>query len=146
MPKTKYRQGIFEPTNKAKYSGRTPIVWRSSWELKYMRFCDINENIVAWGSESIKIQYFSTVDNRTHTYFPDFIIQVRKQDGTLKTQIIEIKPFRETNPPKMSRNRKVKSMIREANTYIVNQAKWSAAKEFCKTRNWDFIIITEKDL
>ena len=27
-----------------------------------------------------------------------------------------------------------------------NQAKWKAAKEFCKDRLWEFKIITEKEL
>lgn len=141
-----YRQGIFEPTNKEKYKGSKLPVFRSSWELKYMRFCDLNENVLSWGSEIVKISYWSPVDQRTHTYFPDFIVQVKKSNGTLKTQIIEIKPLRQTRPPKMAKNRNVKTMLAESQTYAVNQAKWSAAKQFCAERGWDFIIITEKDL
>lgn len=142
----KFKQGIFEPTNKEKFKGNKVCVFRSSWELTYMRFCDINENIIAWGSETIKIVYFSPIDKRQHTYYPDFIIQVKKPDGSLKTQIIEIKPSRQTKPPKISKIRNVKTMLYESQTYAINQAKWIAAREFCSTRNWDFIIITEKDL
>ncbi len=61
MAKT-YRQGIFEPTNKNKYKGSKLPVFRSSWELKFMRFCDMNENVVSWGSESLKIPYWSPVE------------------------------------------------------------------------------------
>lgn len=144
--KSKFRQGIFEPVNKEKYTGKLPIVGRSSWELNYMRCCDINENVIAWGSESIKITYYSPVDKKQHTYYPDFILQVKKPDGSLKTQVIEIKPSRQTKPPKLSRNRNVKTMLYESKTYAINQAKWAAAREFCRCRNWDFFILTEKDL
>jgi hypothetical protein len=37
-------------------------------------------------------------------------------------------------------------MLYESQTYAVNQAKWAAAREFCESRNWDFLIATEKDL
>lgn len=111
-----------------------------------MRFCDLNENVIAWGSETIKISYYSPVDKRQHTYFPDFIVQVKKTDGTLKTQIIEIKPYRQTKPPKIAKNRNVKTMLAESATYSVNQAKWSAASQFCAERGWEFVILTEKNL
>lgn len=145
MPKN-YKQGIFEPTNKEKYKGKKTCIFRSSWELQYMRFCDLNENVIVWGSETIKISYYSPVDKRQHTYFPDFIVQVKKTDGTLKTQIIEIKPYRQTKPPKISKNRNVKTMLAESATYSVNQAKWSAARQFCAERGWEFVILTEKNL
>ena len=31
-------------------------------------------------------------------------------------------------------------------TYVVNQAKWKAADEFCKKQNIEFIVLTEKHL
>jgi len=31
-------------------------------------------------------------------------------------------------------------------TWVKNQAKWKAAKEFCADRNYEFRIMTEEDL
>lgn len=145
MAKT-YKQGIFEPINKSKYTGARLPVFRSSWELKYMRFCDISENVLSWASESVKIPYYSPVDKKMHTYYPDFILRVKKKDGTTKTILVEIKPFRQTRPPKIAKNRNVKTMITESETYSVNQAKWAAAKHFCTEQGWEFYLLTEKDL
>lgn len=144
-----FKQNIFIPKNPEKYKGTLPCVYRSSWECKFMRFLDINENILQWGSESIQIKYtyFDPIDRvqSNHVYFPDFIIRIKKPEG-IRTQVIEIKPYRETKPPKLASNRNTKTMIYEARTYAKNQAKWHAAKEFCRVRDWDFIVLTEKDL
>ena len=34
----------------------------------------------------------------------------------------------------------------EVTTWAVNKAKWKAAEEFCKDNQWEFKIITEKEL
>ena len=74
MPYTKkLHQGRFKPKNSAKYVGDpTNIIYRSSYELKFMKWCDINDNITEWGSEEVAIPYRSPIDNRIHRYFPDF--------------------------------------------------------------------------
>jgi len=145
-----FKQNVFIPKNPQKYKGTWPIIFRSSWECKMMRFLDINENILQWGSESIKIPYMYfdpiTKHHGEHTYYPDFIIRIKKSDILTRTQIIEIKPFRETKAPKLAKNRNTKTMLYEVKTYAKNQAKWHAAKEFCRVRDWDFVVITEKDL
>jgi hypothetical protein len=144
------KQGCFYPTNPDKYKGTWPIAIRSSWELKLAKFLDINENILQWGSESIGIRYTYydpiTKKQSEHTYFPDFIIRIKKSETVTRTQIIEVKPFRETKPPRLSKSRNTKTMLYEVKTYAKNQAKWVAAKEYCRVRDWDFIVITEKDL
>ena len=45
------------------------------------------------------IPYVSPVDRRVHRYFPDFIIQVRERTGNIKKYVIEVKPFKQTQPP-----------------------------------------------
>jgi hypothetical protein len=50
------------------------IIYRSLWELKFMNYCDLNENIIKWSSEEIWIPYVSPLDNRCHKYFPDFYL------------------------------------------------------------------------
>ena len=147
MPRdSKYNQGKFHPQNPQKYKGNVNnIIYRSSWELKFMQWCDRNENILEYGSEEFWIPYISPVDNRVHRYFPDFIIKVRENSGNTKNYVVEVKPQRQTVPPKQ-KSRVTKSYLYEAQTYAVNQAKWKAAEEWCADRLLNFMVITEKEL
>lgn len=136
----------YKPEYPKKYKGdANNIICRSSWERRFCRWCDLNENIISWGSEEFWIPYVSPVDNRVHRYFPDFIIKVKEQTGEIKTYIIEVKPKKQTIPPKQ-KSRVTKSFLYEAKTYAVNQAKWKAADEFCKDRMIEFKVITEDEL
>ena len=142
----KYHQGRFHPQNPQKYKGDVNnIIYRSSWELKFMQWCDRNENIMEYGSEEFWIPYVSPVDNRVHRYFPDFIIKVKESNEEIKTYVIEVKPKRQTVPPKQ-KSRVTKSYLYEVQTYAVNQSKWNAADEWCKDRRLEFKVITEKEL
>ena len=73
-------KGKYSPSYPRKYKGDpTNIVYRSLWERKFMVYCDLNENILEWGSEEIVMPYRSPVDGRVHRYFPDFYIKVKEQ-------------------------------------------------------------------
>jgi len=129
-----------------KYKGNVNnIICRSSWERKMCRWCDLNENVLQWGSEEFSIPYLSPIDNRVHKYFPDFIVKLRENSGRVKTYVIEVKPKKQTRPPKTPK-RQTKSYIYEATEYAKNQAKWKAAQEFCDDRRIEFKIITEDEL
>ena len=139
-------KSIFKPTFPKKYKGDiTNIICRSSWERRFCNWCDKNESILEWGSEEFWIPYRSPIDNRTHRYFPDFIIKVKESNGEVKTYVIEVKPKRQTKPP-IKKKRVSKSYLYEMKTYSVNQAKWNAANEWCKDRKIEFKIITEQEL
>ena len=139
-------KSIFKPSHPRKYKGDARnIICRSSWERRFCNWCDINESILEWGSEEFWIQYISPIDNRTHRYFPDFIIKVKESTGVIKTYVIEVKPKRQTKPP-IKKKRVSKSYLYEMKTYSVNQAKWKAADEWCKDRKIEFKIITENEL
>jgi len=136
----------YKPSFPKKYKGDpNNIICRSSWERRFCYWCDLNENIIEWGSEEFFIPYVSPVDNRVHRYYPDFIIKVKEQTGKIKTYVIEVKPQRQTVPPK-KKSRITKSFLYEAQTYAVNQAKWKAAQEWCADRLLEFKVITEKEL
>jgi hypothetical protein len=142
-----YHQGRFHPQNPEKYKGDyRNIIYRSSWELDFMRWCDRNLNILEWGSEEFFIPYLDPTTNKVRRYFPDFIMKVKESNGDIKKYIIEIKPERQTRPPTQSPNKKRKTYITEALTYEKNLAKWNAAQEFCNDRNIIFKIITESEL
>jgi hypothetical protein len=140
-----YRQGIYTPLNKEKYRGSFPIIFRSSLELRFMRWVDQNPNIVTWGSESVIIPYQNPLTGRISRYFTDFNITMRDKNGELKKFLIEIKPFSQTLPP-VQKNKKTKSLIYQQAEYVKNQAKWQAAEAFCASHNSTFVILTEKHL
>ena len=136
----------YKPSYPDKYQGDSSnIICRSSWERKFCHYCDLNENILEWGSEEFWIPYVSPIDKRVHRYFPDFIMKVKESNGQIKTYVVEVKPKKQTIEPK-KRSRVTKSYIYECKTYAVNQAKWKAAKEFCDDRLINFKIITENEL
>jgi hypothetical protein len=139
-------KGKYQPSYPQKYKGDPRnIIYRSLWERKFMKYCDLNENILEWGSEEIALPYRSPVDNKVHRYFPDFYIKVKESNGQIKKYLIEIKPKKQTVEPKVQK-RKTKSYIYEVVEYAKNQAKWKAAKEFCEDRQWQFKVLTEDDL
>ena len=129
-----------------KYKGNpTKVVYRSSWELKFMNYCDTNTNILEWGSEEMYVWYKSPVDNKPHRYFPDFYIKARESNGQVKKYIIEVKPQRQTKPPAKPK-RQTRGYLREAYEYAKNQAKCKAANEWCLDRGFEFKVLTEKEL
>ena len=139
-------KGKYRPTHPSKYRGNpTNIIYRSLWELKFMKYCDSNKNILEWGSEEVIVPYRSPIDNRYHRYFPDFYIKVRESTGTIKRMIIEIKPQKQCIEPKVQK-RKTRSYVYQVCEYAKNQAKWEAAKEFCEDRKWEFKVLTENEL
>ena len=147
MPRdSKYHQGLFHPRHPKKYLGDVRnIIYRSSWELRFLQWCDSNDNIIEYASEEFSIPYLSPLDNRPHRYYPDFLIKVKEAAGVTKKYVIEVKPKRQTQPPK-KRSRVTKSYISECKTYELNQAKWKYAREFCKDNSLEFKIITEDQL
>ena len=136
----RYR-GKYRVSNPRKYKGDPrKVVYRSSWEYKFMQWCESHPSVEEWSSEEIIIPYISPVDGRRHRYFPDFYVKVGK-----KKYIAEVKPLRQTKEPK-TQKRHTKRYISEVMTYAVNQAKFKAATEFCKDNGWEFMIVTEKEL
>ena len=146
MAESRYHQGRFNPRNPEKYKGDSRnIIYRSSWEVEFMRYCDRNTNILEWGREEFFIPYYDPTTRKIRRYFPDFFIKVQENNGITKSYLIEIKPKRQTKPP-VPGNKKKKTLINEAITYEKNCAKWKAAKEWCEDRMVEFKIITEDDL
>ena len=143
---TKTYKGKFRPKNPGKYRGDVAnIVYRSLWELRFMKWCDINPSVQEWGSEIVIVPYVSPIDRKVHRYFVDFYMKVKNKTGEPQKYLLEIKPERFTKPPEIPK-KKTKRFIDEVFQYGVNEAKWKAAFEFCEDRNMKFMILTEKDL
>ena len=139
------QKGWFRPRNPNKYKGdANGIVYRSSWELRVMKYLDDNPAVIWWASEELPIRYISPIDNKVHRYFPDFIVRTKRKDGQETTMVLEVKPYRQTQMP--VQKRRTQKFINEMATYAVNQEKWKAADLFCKEHGWQFKLITEKEL
>ena len=135
----------FFPKNPQKYVGDlTNIIMRSSWETRFAIWCDNNPQVIYWQSEETIIPYICATDNKPHKYYMDFRIQVKTKSG-LKTYLVEIKPEVQTIPPKYP-GKQTKRYLTESLTYMKNQSKWQAAKNYASDRGWEFIILTEKEL
>ena len=140
-------KGRYTPLNPKKYRGNpTTIIYRSLMERRFMRYCDTHENIIQWNSEECVIPYVSPIDRRIHRYFVDFYMKVRTQEGTIKEYLVEVKPKKQTKPPPRTPTKKTKRWYGEVKTWGVNEAKWKAATEFAKDRQWNFVILTEEHL
>lgn len=140
-------KGVFKPKNIKKYKGDYKnIIYRSSWELKFMSYLDSHPDVLEWGSEEFFIPYRSPIDNKVHRYFPDFYVKRKDVNGNVEILIIEIKPEHQTKPPVKKSNKVTKAFINEVYTWGVNEAKWKAAKEYCEDRKYKFMILTEKHL
>jgi hypothetical protein len=136
-------KGRYKPTNVEKYAGDpNNVVYRSGWERSVMKWCDTSPQVVQWVSEEIIIPYICETDNRPHRYFMDFLIKFK--DG--RTVLVEVKPAKETIPPKTGKGRSRRTILNEGMTYIKNQSKWKAAQEYALDRGWHFEIWTEKEL
>lgn len=139
-------KGKFSPKNYQKYKGDpTKIVYRSLLERRFMVYCDEKSWILEWSSEEVVVPYKSPIDNRWHRYFVDFWMKYKDRHGKIRTVLIEIKPDIQTRPP-TKKEKITRRFINEVKTWGVNQAKWEAATEYCLDKNWEFKIITDKDL
>ena len=138
--------GRFTPKSPTKYKGDpTNIIWRSTWELRFLKYLDTNPAILEYGSEEIVVPYISPLDGKAHRYFVDFHFIVRTREGIDKKYLVEVKPYSQTIEPTRPKNI-TESYISSVHTYLVNQAKWKYAKEFAKKAGMEFIILTEKEL
>ena len=130
--------GKYKVKNPLKYKGdHTKVVYRSMWERNCFNWCENEPSVKEWCSEEVVIPYFYDVDKKYHRYFMD--LKIVYTDG--RTVLVEIKPAKETMPPK--RPDKSKRYLNEAFTYIKNENKWKATREYVKDRGWTFEIWTE---
>lgn len=140
----KFRQGEYTVINKEKYRGNLSTVrYLSSWELVCLKFFDSNPNILEWNSEDVVIQYYSQADQKKRRYMVDFYIKYRNAKGEIITEILEVKPKKETVKPVAKRGKKKSTYLRECYTYQVNIDKWTAATAWAKARGMTFRLITE---
>lgn len=136
----KYAQGKFTPKNPEKYLGNRTPTYRSSWEFHFCKFCDENPHVTKWASESIKIPYRNPFTGKYTVYVPDYFIVYTDANNRQHAELIEVKPKNQVDIHKAGRNR-----INQAHA-VLNEAKWTAARAYCKQQGIGFRVITEEDL
>ena len=144
----KFHQGKYTVKNKYKYVGDiSNVVYRSGWEKKVFLMLDNNSNILKWGSELMPIPYYSKVDQKTRRYYPDVFVKYKDKNGEIITDVIEVKPFKETQPPKKTGGKNSKKRYLSACvTYQRNQDKWESCNEWCKKQGFNFRLMTENEI
>jgi len=137
---SRFAQGKFALKNPEKYiGGRTPT-YRSSWEFHFMRMCDTNDSITQWASEAVRIPYRNPLSGKHTIYVPDFFLVYVDRTGKQHVELIEVKPSNQAFGEKLGSS-KVNKLH-----YVVNQAKWQAARAYCKQKGMLFRIVTENDI
>jgi hypothetical protein len=136
---SKFAQGVYKVTNTTKYVGKREPRYRSGWEHAFMRFCDSNDNILQWASESISIPYRHPVTGKNTIYIPDFLITYRTKDNQMKAEVIEIKPKKQSVLES-------KASARDRTIVAINYAKWDAATKWCRRQGLTFRVVTEDDI
>ena len=148
---SKFHQGYYKIKFPEKYLGNpAEIVYRSSWEYKFMVYCDLNPGVLKWGSEVFRIPYVDRLGHH-HVYIPDFYLETRdeKREGLMNRFLVEIKPEKEIREPiipaNLSKN-KLKALEWDLAMWQKNKYKWTHAMEWCKNRDIRFWLITERHL
>lgn len=134
---SRYRQGYVDPRSCKKLFksiAHDRIIYRSSYELKFITWLETNDKVKHWASECICIPYLF-IDGTTHRYYPDYFVEI--EDGT--KMVVEIKPYNQTQKP-------LNENCWAAKEYAKNRCKWAAAVEFCKAKGYVFKILTEKTI
>jgi len=139
-----FKSGKYRPINVDKF-GETSCIYRSSYELQFLKWCDEHPRIKSVKYEKIIIPYQCKTDGKLHRYYLDCMITM-DEGKNLKKYLIEIKPYRQTIPPQSSKRKKQSTIIQENFNYIKNQSKWEAASNYCKKMGWRWCILTEKGI
>lgn len=134
-----FAQGIFVPQNPKKYVGKGNPRYRSGWEWSFFQFCDQNEAVLEWASEAISIKYRHPFTGKITSYVPDVFLRYRTKNNKICTEIIEIKPRKQS----LIEGRMTE---RDRMVVAVNHAKWSAARVWCTKAGIVFRVLNEDSL
>lgn len=137
--KSVYKQGYIDPGRCTKIfesQKNKPIIYRSSYEKKFISYLESSPSVLRWASEPICITYINKWDMKQHHYWPDFLVEFT--DGT--KMLIEIKPRYQTTPPDASATTNMKK------NFVTNYCKWDAATRWCERNGIVFKILTEKTI
>jgi hypothetical protein len=106
-----------------------------------------------WSSEPVAIPYVSPLDEpgriKPRNYYVDFYMRVKKGDETID-YLAEVKPSKSLQKPILEgvkhTTQKLKNYNYALQTWIVNRAKFSAAKQYAEKIGYKFILVTDEFL
>ena len=164
--KAKTKQGYYRVKNVDKYLGNPNLViYRSSWEFSFCKWCDASPSVIRWSSEPIKIPYYDRVSKLEEckklgldpnnprnwivkNYNTDFWIEINKGGERPEKWFIEVKPkykLKKPVPPsKESSLKEQKRFNTLAKEYLINEAKFAALNEWARKNGAKFFIFTEE--
>ena len=134
-----FRQGFYQVKNPHKYVGKGRPKYRSGWEMTFMLFLDNNDHILQWASEGVSIPYRNPLTGKMSMYVPDFLVTYRNRDNTMRAELIEIKPRKQSLIEE-------KQSQRDRAQVAINYAKWDAATKWARQNGLIFRVITEDQI
>lgn len=136
---SRWAQGAYQVQNPNKYVGKGQPRYRSGWELSFFQFCDTNDNVLQWASESIMIPYRNPVTGKNSMYVPDIFMTYRTKNNKICAEVVEIKPRKQSLIEGRMNDR-------DRAVVAVNHAKWDAAAKWCQRAGLVFRVINETDM
>jgi len=169
LRKGQTHQGYYKVQHPEKYVGGDPnlVIYRSSWEQSFCRWCDFSPSITHWSSEPTKVPYYDRVSKLEEckrqgldpnnpknwiikNYNIDFWIEIDKGDGVKEKVIVEIKPSNKLKKPiPPSPNASLKEQRKfniDAKEFLINEAKFAACKAWADKNGFKYYIFTEHTL
>ena len=145
--KSGFIQGYYKLDNPDKYIGDpTKIIYRSSWEYRFCKYCDNTADVLKWSSEPVGIPYLHPLDNKLHTYYVDYYMRLKKASN-YEDIFAEVKPKASLIKPVLEgqkiTTKKLKNHNYALKTWLINRAKFSAAKLYAEQKGSRFILVTE---
>ncbi len=159
-------QGYYNVKNREKYVGDPNLViYRSSYEFAFMKWCDATQSILQWSSEPMKVPYYDRISKLdeckklgldpnnprnwvTKNYNVDFWVRIKKPDDVIEKWFIEIKPKcklqKPVPPDKGATTKIIKRFNILAKEYIINEAKFAAISTWAERNNSKFYIFHEE--
>ena len=168
-PTAKTKQGYYKAKNPDKYIGDPElIIYRSSWEFGFCKYCDMSPSVLRWSSEPVSIPYYDRVSKleecaklgldpnnpsnwEVKNYNTDFWFETDRGEGEENEKIfVEIKPsykLKKPRPPAHDAPLKEQRIFNAAaRDYLINEAKFAAMKEWAEKNGCKFYVFTEQTL
>ena len=167
-PNAKTKQGYYKAANKEKYIGDPElIVYRSSWEFSFCKYCDMSPSVTRWSSEPVSIPYYDRVSKleecaklgldpndpvnwEVKNYNTDFWFELDRGNEKKEKIFVEIKPsykLKKPLPPDENATIGVQKKFNiAAKEYIINEAKFAAMKAWAEKNGCKFYVFTESTL
>jgi len=167
-PTAKTKQGYYKSKNPDKYIGDPElIIYRSSWEFGFCKYCDMSPSVLRWSSEPVSIPYYDRVSKleecaklgldpnnpsnwEVKNYNTDFWFETDRGEGETEKIFVEIKPsykLKKPHPPAHDAPLKEQRIFNAAaKEYLINEAKFAAMKEWAERNNCKFYVFTEQTL